>query len=118
MCEYLSVGRCEDYVIVIALCLKCGYTSVHRLYLHDHARLAAERIVIHFTVFVRAVVAQIVHYDLGQTLVLGALQYGTGERPLQHFGDYGEYVYSHQWSFFSVCKINTKASNNSARNTF
>ena len=76
-----------------------GDATVHRLYLHHHSRFASEGIVVHLAVLVQRVVAQVMHRQSGQSLVLGPFQNGTIERPVQHFGHYSDDVNPHILKF-------------------
>ena len=40
------------------------YATVHRLYLHDHSRLAAKRIIVDTAMLVHRIIAQIMHDNL------------------------------------------------------
>ena len=50
---------------------------------------------IDLTVFVERVIAQVVHADFDEPLLLGALEYRLVQRALQQLGYDGQNVYSH-----------------------
>ena len=72
--EDVAVGRSENHLVVVAFAHQMLNAAVHRLNLHHHAGLAAERIVVHFFVLAKRPVAQVVHMYFHKPLVLGALQ--------------------------------------------
>ena len=91
----LSVRRCEDDLVVVALRLQRRNAAVYRLTLHHHACRPAIGVVIHAAPLVKCVVAQVVQAYLGQSLLLGTCQDGFVNKALQHFGQYGNDIYSH-----------------------
>ena len=95
LCKLLSVWRGEDNLVVVALGFQCRNAAVHRLYLHHHSSLAAKGVIIDLAVLVERVVAQIVHHNIHQPLILGTLQDGATKRRLKHLGHHGDYVNSH-----------------------
>lgn len=82
-------------LVVAALPLQLLDAQKNRLGLHHHARLASKRVVIDLTVFVERVIAQVVHADFDEPLLLGALEYRLVQRTLQQLGYDGQNVYSH-----------------------
>ena len=90
-----AIGRSIDDLVVAALPLQLLDAQKNRLGLHHHARLASKRVVIDLTVFVERVIAQVVHADFDEPLLLGALEYRLVQRTLQQLGYDGQNVYSH-----------------------
>ena len=68
-----AVRRGVDDFIVSPLALELLDQFEHRFALHDHTRLAAERIVVGGLAAVVGVVVQVVYDDLHQTLLLRPL---------------------------------------------
>ena len=95
--ELLAVGRSEDHLVVVALRFQCRDASVDGLALHHHSRRAAERVVVHTAVLVGGVVAQIVQMYFHQSFLLCACKDRGVDKPVEHFGQHCDNVYSHIW---------------------
>ena len=93
--ELLTVGRGKDDFIILALAFQLLHATPHGLNLHHHARLATKGVIIHLAVLAQAPVAQVVHVNLHQALVLGPLQDGGVQRRLECVGHYCQYIDSH-----------------------
>ena len=95
--ELLAVGRGEDHLVVVALRFQRRDASVDGLALHHHSRRAAERVVVHTAVLVGGVVAQIVQMYFHQSFLLCACKDRGVDKPVEHFGQHCDNVYSHIW---------------------
>ena len=94
--EAFAVGRGEDDLVIVTLSLQCRYAAVDGFALHHHARTSAVGVVVHAAPLVEGVVTQVVQAYFGQSLLLGPGQYTFVYEALQHFGQYGDDVYSHE----------------------
>ncbi len=96
--ELLTVGRGEDYLIVLTLRLERRNAIVDGLALHHHARKAAKRIVVHTAVLVLRVIAEVVNVNLHKSLLLGATKDGEVHKVVQHLGHNGDDIDTHSYS--------------------
>ena len=90
-----AVGRGVDDFVVRPFRLELLDQFEDRFALHNHSRLAAERIVVGGLAFVVGVVVQVVYDDLHETFLLRPLQDGFVERRGQQFGDDRQDVNAH-----------------------
>ena len=82
-----AVGRGVDDLVVVPLGLEFLDQLENRFALQNHARLAAEGVVVGGLAAVVGVVVEVMDDDLDQTLLLRAVQDGFVERGGQQFGD-------------------------------
>ena len=94
--KLFTVGRGEDDFIIVSLRFERGDAVVNRLALHDHAGEAAEGVVIDAAVFVVGVVTKVVKMYFNQPAALRTGKDGGADKTLQHFGENGDDVYSHE----------------------
>ena len=100
-----SVGRGENDLVIVALRFQGANTSVYGLYLHDHSSEASVRIVIHTPPLVCRIVAEVVQVDFSQSLLLRSGQNRLIDESLEHFWQYGDNIYSHDY----CCKYSVNA---------
>lgn len=93
--ELLSVGRCEDDLVVVSLLLERGDDAVDGFDLHDHAGTSAEGIVVDASRFLDGVFSQVVDADVHDALVDGSLDDGVAEGTLEQFGNDADDVDAH-----------------------
>ena len=93
--ELLAVGRRENHLVVMTFRLQCRDTPVNRLNLHHHAGTSPERIIVHLTVTVVRIIAQVMNVNLGNSFLLSTAHDGVIEESFNHFRQYGYNVYSH-----------------------
>ena len=98
--KLLAVGRCEDHLVIMALCLQGRDATVNGLTLHHHSGKSAIGIVVNTAPLVFGVVAQVVQMYLGKSFLLCPCQYRFVHEALEHLRQYGYNVYSHK------CKVN------------
>ncbi len=91
-----AVGRGVDDFIVAAFALQFLHQLEHRFALHDHARLAAERVVVGGLALVVGIIVEVVDNDFDQPLLLCTLENRLMERRGQQFGNYGKNVDAHE----------------------
>ena len=90
-----AVGRGVDDFVVGAFALEFLDQLEDGFALHDHPRLAAERVVVGGLAAVVGVVVEVVDHDFDQPFLLRALQDGFVERRDEQFGYYGKDVDAH-----------------------
>ena len=93
--ETLPIGRGEDNLIVMPLGGQFGDDTVDRLYLQHHPRAKTKRVIIHLAMFIQGVVAQVVHINLSQTLVLRPLHDRVVQRRFQQLRTSRNNINSH-----------------------
>ena len=90
-----AVGRGVDDFVVRPFRLELFDQFEDRFALHNHSRLAAERIVVGGLAAVVGVVVQVVDDDFDQPFVLRPLENRLVERRGQEFGNRGDDVNAH-----------------------
>ena len=92
----LTVGRSVNYKVIVALFFQIVDAVVDRLYHHHHASLAAKGVVVNLLVTTKAVLAQVVNMNFGNSLVGCPLDYRIIQRSIKDFGKNGYNVNSHK----------------------
>ena len=95
--KLLAVGCGENDFVVVALGLESGDAGINGLALHHHSRKATKGIVVHAAMLVGGIVAQVVHVDFNEALLLSTGQNGRTDKALQHFGQHGDNIYTHRF---------------------
>ena len=90
-----AVGRGVDDLVVVSLGLEFLDQLENRFALQNHARLAAEGVVVGGLAAVVGIVVQVVDDDFDQPFVLRPLENRLVERRGQEFGNRGDDVNAH-----------------------
>ena len=73
LCESFSVRCCENYLVVVPLLCQVSDSPVYRFDLQHHSCTEAEGVVIHFSMFVECIVAQVMYVYLHESFVFSPL---------------------------------------------
>ena len=91
-----AAARGEIEPLSVKAVLRAGLDRVHdRLREHDHARPAAEGVIVGIFVLQLGKRANIDQLDLDQPLLDGAAQYARLQHGAQHLGEYGQHLNLH-----------------------
>ena len=90
-----AVGRSIDNLVVAAFGLQRFDAAEDRFGFHHHASFAAERVIVHLTVFVECIVPDVMDMDFDQSFLLRPLQNRFIQRALQQFRNDRKDIYAH-----------------------